>query len=119
MATISLENMEFFAYHGHFPEEQIIGTRFLVSFTFEADTSEAEINDDLQLTINYQSVYQLIKKEMEAHSKLIEHVALRILTTVCEAFPAITWARVKVAKMNPPLGGRTGSVSITLSTDNL
>lgn len=119
MSLISLENLEFFAYHGHFHEEQVIGTRFLVTFQFEADTEEAEIADDLHNTINYQSVYQLIKKEMEIKSKLIENVALRILTTVCDAYPEISWAKVKVSKMNPPVGGKMDNVSITITTDNL
>lgn len=119
MSLISLENLEFFAYHGHFHEEQVIGTRFLVTFQFETDTEEAEITDDLHKTINYMAVYQLIKKEMEVKSKLIENVALRILTTVCDAYPAISWAKVKVSKMNPPVGGKMDQVSITITTDNL
>lgn len=119
MSTIALENMEFFAYHGHFAEEQLIGTRFLVNFQFESDTEEAEISDDLHKTINYQSVYQLIKKEMEIQSKLLENVALRILTTVCEAYPSIRWAKVKVSKMNPPVGGKVDNVSISITTDDL
>ncbi len=119
MALISLENMEFFAYHGHFEEEQVIGTRFLVNLQFEADTEEAEISDDLSKTINYQTVYQMVKKEMETKSKIMEHVALRILTTVCEAFPSITWAKVKVSKINPPVGGKLDQVSVTITTDNL
>ena len=106
MAQISLENMEFFAYHGCFAEEQVIGGRFLVSFWLETDTAEAAISDDLHKTVNYQKVYQLIKKEMELKSKLLEHVSLRILTTVCEHFPEISWAKVKVSKMNPPVGGK-------------
>ena len=65
MSIISLEGMEFFAHHGCFEEEQIIGTKFIVDFYYESDTAEAEKTDDLDVTINYQSVYNIIKKEMQ------------------------------------------------------
>ena len=119
MSLISLDKMEFFAYHGCFAEEQVIGTRFEVTFQFEADTRDAELDDDIHKTVNYQTVYQVIKAEMEIKSKLLEHVALRIMTSVCEAFPAITWAKVKISKMNPPVGGKMDNVNVTLTTDNL
>jgi dihydroneopterin aldolase len=64
MSLITIEGMEFFAYHGCFKEEQIIGTKFLVDLYIESDTIEAEETDKLSKTINYQTVYLLVKKEM-------------------------------------------------------
>lgn len=116
MGMISVEGMEFFAYHGCFAEEQVIGTRFIVDFYLETDTNPAEHSDDLKQTINYQTVYQLVKKEMEIKAHLLEHVARRILKSVTENFPAITAAKVKISKLNPPLGGKLDRVSVTLST---
>ena len=119
MSLISLEGMEFFAYHGCFEEEQMTGTQFIVDFHFESDTSEAEKTDDLELTINYQSVYTIIKKEMEQNSKLLEHVARRILQKVKERYPSIEDAEIKISKMNPPLGGKLEKVSINLSLSEI
>ncbi len=79
MSLITIEGMEFFAYHGCFKEEQIIGTKFFVDLYIEANTIEAEETDKLSKTINYQTVYLLVKKEMEIKSKLLEHVGRRIL----------------------------------------
>ena len=79
MSTISIEQMEFYAYHGCFKEEQIIGTRFLVDLYLETDTKKAEKTDELADTVNYQEVYLLVKKEMDIKSKLLEHVGRRIL----------------------------------------
>jgi 7,8-dihydroneopterin aldolase/epimerase/oxygenase len=115
MSVISLENMEFFAYHGCFAEEQVIGTRFLVSLDLETDTSQAELTDDLHKTVNYQMVYQLVKSEMEIKSKLLEHVAHRILKSLKIKFPSINRANVKISKMHPPVGGKMEKVSVTLS----
>ncbi|MCD4772042.1 MAG: dihydroneopterin aldolase, partial [Bacteroidales bacterium] len=74
MSQISLNGMKFFAYHGCFEEEQVIGTNFIVDLEIETDTSKSEETDELSDTINYQEVYLLVKKEMEQNSKLLEHV---------------------------------------------
>ncbi len=106
--------MEFYAYHGCFPEEQIIGTRFLVDLYLEVDTAEAEISDELNDTVNYQEVYLLVKEQMETKSKLLEHVGRRILDRIGERYPAVSSARLKISKMNPPLGGKMNNVSLTM-----
>lgn len=106
--------MEFYAYHGCFKEEQIIGTRFLVDLYLETNTRKAENSDDLNDTVNYQEVYLLVKQEMEVKSKLLEHVGRRILKTVKGRFPEIESATIKISKMNPPLGGKMKSVSLSL-----
>jgi 7,8-dihydroneopterin aldolase/epimerase/oxygenase len=116
MAQIALENMEFFAYHGCFSEEQIIGTRFIVDLWIETDTTIAEQSDKLSNTLNYQEVFLLVKEQMAVKSKLLEHVGRRILDALKDEFPGIISAKIKVSKMNPPLGGKIGSVSLTLTT---
>jgi 7,8-dihydroneopterin aldolase/epimerase/oxygenase len=114
MGLISLEGMEFFAYHGHFKEEQIIGTRFTVDLYMETDTNEAEVSDNLAKTVNYQEVYNLISNEMSIKSHLLENVARRILDSVAREFPQIDACRIKIAKMNPPVGGKVEKVSVEL-----
>jgi dihydroneopterin aldolase len=114
MSTIALENMEFYAYHGCMPEEQIIGTKFLVDLYLDTDTVEAEQTDDLRTTVNYQEVYLLVKAEMDDKSNLIEHVARRILKKLGNRYPQVTDARIKLKKMNPPVGGKVESVSVTI-----
>lgn len=119
MSMIAIEGMEFYAYHGCFEEEKIIGTSFMADLWFKADTSEAELTDNLHKTINYLSVYQVVKKEMQVSSDLLEHISRRILIAVQQEFPQITWAKIKIQKLNPPLGGKMKSVSVTLDTDEL
>ena len=115
MSLIKLEGMEFFAYHGCFEEEQIIGTKFRIDLNIEANVDEAAETDDLSKTINYLSVYQMVKKQMEIKSRLLENVGKRILDELYNQFPVIIKAEVKVSKLNPPLGGKLDSVSLTLS----
>ncbi|MCD4723516.1 MAG: dihydroneopterin aldolase [Bacteroidales bacterium] len=117
MSTISIEQMEFYAYHGCFKEEQIIGTRFLVDLYLETDTKKAEKTDELADTVNYQEVYLLVKTEMEIKSKLLEHVGKRILDAIIKNFPEVGFAKLKISKMNPPLGGKMQNVSLTMCTE--
>ena len=109
-----MEGMEFFAYHGCFKEEQIIGTRFTVDLYLETDTAEAEITDNLARTINYQSVYGIVAEEMKIKSKLLEHVGRRILDRIGKEFPMAGSRRIKISKMNPPVGGKVERVSVEL-----
>ena len=117
MSLISIEQMEFYAYHGCFQEEQIIGTRFLVDLYLETDTKKAEKTDELADTVNYQEVYLLVKTEMGIKSKLLEHVGRRILDAIIKNFPEVGFAKLKISKMNPPLGGKMQNVSLTMSTE--
>ena len=117
MAIIQLEGMEFYAYHGCFSEEQIIGNKFIVNVSFECETKEAEQHDTLSNTVDYQDVYNVIKKEMNIKSKLLEHVGRRIVTALEKDFPSIKNIRVKISKCNPPIGGKVDRVSVEIGSD--
>jgi dihydroneopterin aldolase len=111
MGTILLEGMEFFSFHGCFKEEQIIGTKFIVDLRVEVDTSASEVSDHLIDTTDYVGLYKCVKKEMAVKSHLLEHVARRIVDAVCLEFPAIRGIDLKIAKINPPMGGKMQQVS--------
>lgn len=114
MGKIVLEGMEFFSYHGCFSEEQVIGTRFIVTLELDTDTGLAETTDKLSDTINYQEVYKIVGHEMERPSFLIEHVARRILDALRQAFPSVRHMRITLSKINPPLGGKVDRVTCVL-----
>ena len=115
MDSIRIENMEFYAYHGHFKEEQIVGNRFIVSVTIDADLDKPAQSDKLEDTLNYQKAYHIIKMEMTKKSHLLENIASRILDALYSDFGTIRSATVKISKMNPPIGGKMDCVSITLT----
>ena len=116
MGLISVEGMEFFSYHGCFKEEQVIGNRFIVNLWFETDTREAEAGDELDKTVDYQSVYAIVAEEMKVNSKLLEHLGRRILDRISREFPNITSSRIKISKLNPPIGGKVEKVSVELNS---
>jgi 7,8-dihydroneopterin aldolase/epimerase/oxygenase len=115
MGLITIKGMDFYSFHGHFAEEQLIGTHFRVDLSVETDTTAAEQSDQLADTLDYQALYKVVKTEMAKDSKLLEHVARRIIDSVRERFQEVTGVSVTVSKLNPPLGGKMESVSVGLS----
>jgi dihydroneopterin aldolase len=115
MGLIKIENMEFYSFHGHFKEERIVGNKFLVDLTIETDMKLPSASDNLKDAVNYQRVYEIVKSQMEVKSHLLEHIAGRILDAIYAEMKGIEKITVKVSKMNPPMGGKIGSVSIVLT----
>lgn len=107
--------MRFYAHHGCFEQERAIGTHFRVDVAFETDTSRAEVSDNIEDTVSYLDVYQVVKREMEIPSNLLEHVARRIGEGILDGFPPVETVRVRVSKLNPPLGGQMESVSVEVT----
>ena len=114
MGCIAINDMHFYAHHGCFNQERAIGTHFRVDLQLSVDTSRAEISDNIEDTVNYLEVYQVVKREMMQPSHLLEHVARRVGEAVLSVFPSVEDIRLKVSKLNPPLGGQMESVSVEL-----
>lgn len=115
MGLIEIEGMEFYSYHGHFVTEQVVGNKFVVNVAIETNCDAAGKSDDLKDALDYQKVYNLIKKEMEKKSFLLENICDRILEALYAEFDTIDKATIKVSKLNPPMGGQIEKVSITKS----
>jgi len=115
MGLIKIEDMEFYAFHGHYREEQIVGNRFIVDVIIETDTLKAGESDNLKDAVNYQIVYTIIKREMDITSHLLEHITKRIIDALYTEMSGITKLTVRVSKMNPVMGGKIGRVSVELT----
>lgn len=116
MGLIKIEEMEFYAFHGHYEEEQIVGNRFLVDLEIETDLSLPAESDALEDAVNYQVAYRLVKKEMKQHkSNLLENIGKRILDSIYEELEGVQKVIVTIRKMNPPMGGPINNVSVRMS----
>ncbi len=111
---IELEEMEFYAYHGCFKEEQVVGNRFMVNIAISVDVTKPMQTDFIGDALNYVEVYEITRKEIQKNSHLLEHLTDRIVTAIKLRFDYIDWIKVKVSKMNPPMGGQMKAVSVTL-----
>ena len=116
MGKIVIEEMEFYAFHGHYQEEQIVGNRFLVDLEMDADLREPASSDNLNDAVNYQQAYQIIKNEMRrTKSNLLENIGKRILDALYAEMEGINKATIRIRKLNPPMGGPIKSVGIKMS----
>ncbi len=115
MGIIEIEGMKFYAFHGHFEVERLVGNEFSVDLKVETDCNKAAISDNLNDALNYQIAYEIVKQEMAQPSKLLENVAKRVLDSLYGHFTAIKKASIKISKMNPSMGGEIEKVSILLS----
>lgn len=110
---ILLENVEFYAYHGVYAEERERGNDFIVNIRLVADLARASFSDDLNDTVNYARVYELLKEEMDIPSNLLEHVAGRIIRRI-KAEMQVDEVKVKISKKNPPIDGKVEMASVVL-----
>lgn len=106
--------MRFHAFHGVMPEENVVGGEYEVSVTLEVDFSRAMEGDDLEGTVNYAVVYDLVSREMRTPSKLIEHVAGRILKSLKREFPQVESIEVRLSKLNPPVSGDVARATVVV-----
>jgi dihydroneopterin aldolase len=111
---ITLHEMRFYAYHGVFAQEQRVGNHFIVELSFWADIAESLYQDELEETISYADVYEVIKAEMAIPSRLLEHVVGRISERLFATFPRMQRIALTLSKCNPPFPGEVHSAAVTL-----
>lgn len=115
MGTVTLKNIKVYAYHGCLVEEKKIGSDYRVDLSVDADLSPSALSDQLSDTVDYVHLNHIVKEEMAIRSKLLEHVAERILLRILKEIPMVQNATVDVSKINPPIGGNVELVTISRS----
>lgn len=116
---IYLREVRFHAYHGVMPQERTVGADFTVDLRVEYTFAKAMESDDVNDTLNYAQLYNIVKQEMAIPSNLLEHVAGRIAKAVMSAYPEILSVDIKLTKTNPPMGAdcKGAGVEIHLIND--
>lgn len=111
-STIFVNDIQLHAYHGVMPQEQLTGNDYLVSVSAQYPIDKAITTDDVQHTLNYAMVYDIVKEEMSISSKLVEHVAGRIAQHLMKQFADISAVQVRVTKLNPPMGAQCAGAGV-------
>ena len=107
--------MEFRANHGCLERERVIGNEFVVDFRGDLDMSAAIESDNLEDAVNYAHIYNVVAREMDQPSNLLEHVAGRIVKALAAEFPQFESFSVRVSKKRPPVDGIVHWSRITLT----
>jgi len=120
MIEVALHDAEFFAYHGYYPEEQLLGNRFVISIKVAFEQEERKLErDNLEQTVNYEDLYGIAEEEMKNPRQLLETVAQAIADRIKLKFSYLIHTTVTVKKLNPPLKGRVRASSVTVSNYNV
>ena len=117
MGLITVEGIRAFAYHGHLPEEAILGGHFIVNVWVTADTREVEKTDDLKHTVDYVRIIEIVKEQMAIRSNMIEHPAKRIVDAILPLYQ-VKKVKVEVEKIQPPIDATFDKISVTTEGEN-
>lgn len=115
MGIIKVTNIQVYAYHGCLVEEGKIGSEYRVDVNIKANLQKSAMSDRLKDTVDYVHINRIVKEEMAIRSKLLEHVAKRILNRIFSEINIANKATVEVSKINPPIGGNVEMVTIIMS----
>ena len=112
---IRIEELEVYAHHGVYPEENEKGQHFYVNATLYANTRPAGMADDLRLSTNYGEVCQFITEFMQQHTfQLIETVVEWTAYEVLQQFPLVQGLDLEIRKPEAPIPLPFGSVSVAI-----
>ena len=116
---VHVNNIKVYAYHGCLDEEGIIGSEYRVDAVVDVKNKLSHQNDDLNQTVDYSIVTQIVVEEMAIRSKLIETVAAKIIKRIHNECALSKHVSITVTKINPPIDGDVETVSVTLSSTDI
>lgn len=103
MIKVALHEVKFFAYHGFYPEEQILGNHFLVDV--EVEFKKGNVADEISNTVNYEKLHSILTEEMKEPRKLLETLVEETIDKIRLEFGFLETIKVGIKKFNPPLPG--------------
>ena len=114
MGKVILKDIRIYAFHGCMVEEELIGSDYIVNLEVETDMHQPAYSDLLEDAVDYVQLNAIVKEEMLIRSRLLEHIAQRIIDRILKQFPMVKNVEVKVAKQNPPIGGDVKEVCVCI-----
>lgn len=112
MFTIQLNNLRFFAHHGFYAEEKVLGNEFEVDAAVTIAAEEKILH--LSQTINYVVIYEMIKKRMGIPTQLLETLAQELIEEIYLHDKRIESISITIKKLHPPIENFSGSVGVSL-----
>lgn len=117
MGTIKISNIRVYAYHGCLVEEGKIGSDYRIDLSVKANLGLSAKSDNLSDTVDYVHLNKIVREEMSVRTKLLETVADLILDRILREIPMVNKVKIKVSKLNPPIGGNVEMVSIIMEKE--
>ncbi len=103
MIKVALHEVKFYACHGFYPQEQILGNHFLVDA--EVEFKSENIGDEIFNTVNYEKLHLILTEEMKQPRRLLETLVQEMVDKIRLEFPFLETIKVGIKKLNPALPG--------------
>jgi len=115
MDKILIEGIQAWGTHGVLDFEKKYPQPFLVNIELWADFSKSYETDNLQNTIDYTNIYNIITSIIETKNfMLIERLAYVIVEKIFNHDKRIQKIKIRLTKSNAPLGGQFSHVGIEI-----
>lgn len=116
MDKITIDKLEIFANHGVYPEENVLGQKFIISVVLYTSTRKAGVTDELSFSVNYGEVSHFIRKYMTEHTwKLLECAAEHLAQAILLEYPLVKKLDLEIQKPWAPIGLPLNTVSVKIT----
>lgn len=118
MDKIIIKGIEVFAFHGAFPEENLLGQRFTINIEMQKDIRKACLNDTLEDTVHYGFVHDdVVNIAKNNKFKLIEKLAEEIAKLIIIKY-GVSIVKVNIEKPNAPINGIFRYVAVEITRES-
>ena len=116
MDEIRIENLKVFAHHGVLQSEKKEGQYFYINAVAQLPLGKAGRTDDLNDTVSYAELCEVMVKEMQAKSyDLIEAAARNLIVRILTDYRMIKRITIEIRKPDAPINASFDSVSVKMS----
>ena len=113
-ATVKVENLKIYAFHGCMEEEKIIGGDYVINICAVCSVGKKAFDDEIGGTVDYVDLARIAKREMSVRSRLLEAVVIRIIDCCFNEISVLDHISVTVSKLSPPIDADVESVSVSM-----
>ena len=111
---VEVNGLKLRAFHGVLPEERLHGNLYVVDLMVEYPFEQAMVSDNLDHTVNYARLCEIIVEQMQQPSALLENVAWRIISAINKKYPACQSGKIRIAKTVPPIDAVVDSCAVKI-----
>ena len=102
--VLFIDNLEVFANHGLFEEENKLGQKFIFDIECELNYKNAMFSDEMMDSISYADIAEVVVKTATTNTfNLLERLAGEILKNIFTEFPQIENIKLKINKPGAPI----------------
>ena len=118
MGKVKINNLKTYAYHGCLNEERKIGSEYIVNLSAAFDSTTSSKTDNLNDTVDYVKIIEIVKQQMDIRSDMIECPAKRIVDVILSLNNKIQKVKVELEKIQPPIDATFDKISVTIEGEN-